>query len=71
MNFKGISDNIEKLSFPLKIGDEYDTGAKNEVLAQIHVFQGVLDHLNEIDAKSRPLGNLHRELPVPILLRQG
>ena len=34
----------------MTIGDMYDTGQISEVISQINVFQGTLEHMNGEDA---------------------
>ena len=34
-NFKELDQKVEKLSYPLEIGDEYDNNSANEVISQI------------------------------------
>ena len=38
--------DVEKLVYPIKIGDDYDKGCLNEVESQIDVFQGSLKKFN-------------------------
>lgn len=45
--FENLGDDVEKLIFPLRAGDQYDSGQINEVLSQAHVFQGTLECFNE------------------------
>ena len=49
VNFENLNDPIERLSFPMAVGDAYDTGLINEAESQRHVFQGTLAHLNKYD----------------------
>ena len=48
-NFQSEHDDVEKLIYPFKIGDEYDKGEVNEVNSQIHAFQGTLLTFNKCD----------------------
>lgn len=52
-NFRDAEEDVEKLIYPLKIGDEVDCGAVNEVLSQLDVFQGTLEHFNESKDKQQ------------------
>lgn len=45
-NFVAEQDDVEKLVYPMVVGDEYDKGETNEVLSQIHAFQGTLFKFN-------------------------
>lgn len=46
-NFRMEQEDVEKLIYPLTNGDEYDKGEVNEVLSQIHAFQGSLAKFND------------------------
>ena len=66
MDFQDINDRVEKLTYPLEIGDKYDTGASNELYTQINVFQGSLEHLNYALLGSP--SHIGRNLPRPNFL---
>ena len=67
-NFGKIDVNVERLAFPLAIGDDYDTGKMNEVISQTQVFHGALECMNwqQCHEQRRQPGNL--ELPKPATL---
>ena len=52
-NFREERDNVEKLVYPMKIGDAYDKGCMNEVHSQVNVFQGSLYAFNSCNAAAR------------------
>ena len=45
-NFTSEQQDVEKLVYPIVIGDEYDKGCINEVRSQIDTFQGSLQKFN-------------------------
>ena len=63
MALQDINDRVEKLIYPLEIGDKYDTGASNELNTQINVFQGSLEYLNYALLGSP--SHIGRSLPKP------
>ena len=42
-----MDQDVEKLIFPTKMGDDHDRELICDVTSQVHVFQGTLQHLNE------------------------
>lgn len=64
VNFTNLSDDVEKLIYPLREGDDYDGGHINEVHSQLYVFQGVLSFLNESSSSKKKQRVM--TLPAPI-----